>query len=360
MDTTNNPNIVKRIPETLNPLLDFNSIKQVSKYFGSNNDYINLIKVCSKFRLLLLSFDYNPISDPILFDRIKTQHFYKKYDSEFKIRGLDKYIYHYEIDYLDYMSHKEKDGLEKDNVIYMNVRLRNHRIVRLNNNGNYFEDDMYNIIYDDWSEKKNEKCNFTPLPIDKFDDRRHLTIPNGITTVDYKAFNDCCIDEVIFPCTIKEICDCSFMSNLLDTVVLPTGLIRIGDYAFNDNTNLKHLELPSTLEWIGRKAFNSCNLDSVVINSNYVVVCYFAFDQKTMIEFNGSMIYVEHYHYPTTKELCSYDKKYYRIKLTFNNNVELIDDHEEYIDPDNIISLTEDENIDDDDNIKIEMEMESK
>ena len=48
----------------------------IGKYFKSNADYINIMKVCKKYKELVLMYKFNPISDISLFKNIQTQHFY--------------------------------------------------------------------------------------------------------------------------------------------------------------------------------------------------------------------------------------------------------------------------------------------
>lgn len=71
--------------------IDF--IMIVGKYFESDDDFINLMKVCKKYEELVLMYKFNPISDPYMFENIQTQHFYNRNDIWFKVPGLSKYIY---------------------------------------------------------------------------------------------------------------------------------------------------------------------------------------------------------------------------------------------------------------------------
>ena len=47
----------------------------VGKYFKSNKDFINIMKVCKKYKELVLMYKFNPINDISLFENIQTQHF---------------------------------------------------------------------------------------------------------------------------------------------------------------------------------------------------------------------------------------------------------------------------------------------
>ena len=48
----------------------------IGKYFESNKDYVNVMKVNKKYEQLVLMYHFNPISDISLFQNIQTQHFY--------------------------------------------------------------------------------------------------------------------------------------------------------------------------------------------------------------------------------------------------------------------------------------------
>ena len=56
----------------------------IGKYFKSNKDYINVMKVNKKYEQLVLMYKFNPISDISLFENIQTQHFYKKEEIKHK------------------------------------------------------------------------------------------------------------------------------------------------------------------------------------------------------------------------------------------------------------------------------------
>ena len=47
----------------------------VGKYFKSNNDFINVMKVCKRYEELVLMYKFNPTADISLFENIQTQHF---------------------------------------------------------------------------------------------------------------------------------------------------------------------------------------------------------------------------------------------------------------------------------------------
>lgn len=65
----------------------------VLKYFNTNNDYINFIKVCKKYKDILECFKFNPIGDPELFPNIETQQFYNSNDFIYALPQMYRYLY---------------------------------------------------------------------------------------------------------------------------------------------------------------------------------------------------------------------------------------------------------------------------
>lgn len=65
----------------------------VGKYFTCNSDYISLMKVCKRYKRIVLMYRYNPISDCRLFRNIQTQHFYQYRDVFYRNRGMFMYVY---------------------------------------------------------------------------------------------------------------------------------------------------------------------------------------------------------------------------------------------------------------------------
>ena len=77
----------------------------VGKYFETNDDYINVMKVCKKYHDLVRMYHFNPISECELFENMETQHLYGPEDK--KTPGMHQYVYWY---------HPDKE-LEENEVI---------------------------------------------------------------------------------------------------------------------------------------------------------------------------------------------------------------------------------------------------
>ena len=99
----------------------------IGKYFESNNDCINTMKVAKRYHDLAKMYHFNPIQECELFVNMETQHFYKKEDvnkkkhtildkvfrrgNNSKKKGMREYIYWYYV---------KKDEIEnkKNNETY--------------------------------------------------------------------------------------------------------------------------------------------------------------------------------------------------------------------------------------------------
>ena len=79
------------------PEITISEMTEVGKYFESNNDYINAMKVNKKYKSLTSKYFLNPISDCSLFVNMKCQHFYKREDVKHRKEGMKGYVYWYEV-----------------------------------------------------------------------------------------------------------------------------------------------------------------------------------------------------------------------------------------------------------------------
>lgn len=97
---------------------------------------------------------------------------------------------------------------------------------------------------------------------------KNSTIPDGVAAIGALAFNNCQIEKIQFPETVKSIGDNAFAScRYLTEVILPEGLDSIAYGAFRNCELLETIEFPTTMKFFGEEAFNGChNLMNVVSN----------------------------------------------------------------------------------------------
>ena len=113
-----------------------------------------------------------------------------------------------------------------------------------------------------------------------------VVFSEGFSEISSDCFNDCKnLKEVVFASTIKKIGsgvfeNCPWRNELGDLfiingilasyigkendLIIPEGVTRINDYAFNYNSDIKSVLIPESVEYIGDSAFNGCsNLESI-------------------------------------------------------------------------------------------------
>ena len=76
---------------------------------------------------------------------------------------------------------------------------------------------------------------------------------------------------------IEEIESLAFDASRVSHIKFNEGLKKIGDNAFVDSDELVEIQLPSTLETIGRSAFHYTSLTNVIIPKNVVSIGSSAF-----------------------------------------------------------------------------------
>ena len=111
-----------------------------------------------------------------------------------------------------------------------------------------------------------------PVGVDKIADfafyncARIITVemPEGFTTIGKYAFYNCTkVQNLVMPTTLKEIDDYAFtgffVGNNISRLYFPEGMERIGDGAFMSSFNLKILNIPSTVTYLGYLSFGMGN-----------------------------------------------------------------------------------------------------
>lgn len=91
-------------------------------------------------------------------------------------------------------------------------------------------------------------------------------IPSGVTKIGSYAFGFCeSLSSVTIPNTVTEIGNYAFTWNKFSAITIPSGCTKIGNNAFS-YTKLSAITIPNSVTSIGNSAFASCsNLSSVII-----------------------------------------------------------------------------------------------
>ena len=80
------------------------------------------------------------------------------------------------------------------------------------------------------------------------------------------------------PNHVEKIAERAFYQCNLTEIVLPNGLLEIGDMAFYSSTGLSQIILPKTVKHIGDNAFSNTSLKSIVIPSSVITMGEYVFD----------------------------------------------------------------------------------
>ena len=118
-----------------------------------------------------------------------------------------------------------------------------------------------------------------------------IVIPEGVTRIGDSAFqNNTTVTKVTFASTVTSVGTYAFNGcTALTEVVFNEGLLTLERSAFYQCTALTSIELPSTLTTIGRSAFNSCTslTGDINIPASVTLIDYMAFRSCTGI--NGTV-----------------------------------------------------------------------
>ena len=235
----------------------------IGKYFRSNQDFINVMRVNKKYRNLTEIYKYNPISDTSLFVNIKTQHLYTIEDRENMLKDMVCYVHWYKCNY---------DDTGMDDYIYY-VQDDRNRIRKL-----YFneKDVLKNVHIKDYN------C----IPV------RRVNVPNIVKVLGVR----CCksnynLEEISLSENTKILKNECFSNCInLTKIVIPYGVIKIKERCFSGCQNLCDVTLPFSLKEISSLAFIGTDIDNVTMsdtNKTNNFECAVPIFIKTMIEKNG-------------------------------------------------------------------------
>lgn len=85
-----------------------------------------------------------------------------------------------------------------------------------------------------------------------------IILPEGLKRIGDEAFNGCNIQNIEIPSTVTEIGYNAFHQSLIESVILPESLENFGDAAFEGIYRLKTVKLPQTIKSIPDKTFYYC------------------------------------------------------------------------------------------------------
>ena len=199
----------------------------IGKYFESNSDYVNVMRIAKRYHDLVSMYHFNPISECSLFENMETQYLYS--EREKKKEGMHQYVYLYSKTY-------EQFEAKCTNEIF--------KVVELKSISSYWK-------YQEF-----------PLPTEK----KNCIVPEGVTSIGNSCFLGCStLRNIQLPSTLISIGDNAFRRTNISTITIPEGVTSIGNYCFNGCSSLTSIELPSSLISIGYEAFRDTNISSITI-----------------------------------------------------------------------------------------------
>ena len=94
-----------------------------------------------------------------------------------------------------------------------------------------------------------------------FEELQKVVIPNGIVNIGEDSFSGCSsLEDVSIPDSVENIGDSAFSYCNLKRINFSEGLKTIGSYAFYSNKNLSYVDIPRNVENIGWSAFVECDI----------------------------------------------------------------------------------------------------
>lgn len=122
-----------------------------------------------------------------------------------------------------------------------------------------------------------------------FGDSRSVVVPDGVQRICSDAFN-IMLDSVVLPETLLRIGNRAFEGQeRLKEILIPDSVTWVGDRAFKDCTSLQQVRLPAAASYIGEKCFQNSGLKELMIPGKTNIIRYGAFSNCPELE----TVYIE-------------------------------------------------------------------
>ena len=97
---------------------------------------------------------------------------------------------------------------------------------------------------------------------------RNTTIPNSVTSIGVRAFNECYkLTYITIPDSVTEIGARAFANcHKLTDITIPDSVTSIGERAFLWCFSLSFVTIPNSVTTIGKRAFSGCGMQTVIIS----------------------------------------------------------------------------------------------
>ena len=166
------------------------------------------------------------------------------------------------------------------------------------NNQSYCSEDA--ILF---NKDKTELIRYPSKKVDK-----QYVIPNSVTSIGNYAFEDCSnLTSIEIPSSVISIGNYAFIScSSLTSIEIPEGVTSIGEYAFSHCSSLTSIEISSSVTSIGNGAFLYCDNLTIICKSDSYAYSFAKENninvdtsEQTIVKFNDENLYSR------IKEICN-------------------------------------------------------
>ncbi|KAL7714313.1 Leucine rich repeat containing protein BspA family protein [Entamoeba marina] len=235
-----------------------------AKYFKTEQDFINLICVNSKFKETTEKLRFNPIpiNSSKLFPNIQTQYLYSKKDKTLKRKQIIKYEIWYNISYGEYTRYEKRNNVKCHSVEYTQKNREKY--------GNEIPD-CVNLLGDYCF----LRCSTLPT----------INLPPSLKSLGIQCFYACStLSTIDLANGIQSLgYQCFLGCATLSSIKLPSSLTSIGNQCFSACLSLSSINLPSSLTSLGKQCFIGCSaLSSINIPmslKSFGYQCFYGCDQ---------------------------------------------------------------------------------
>ncbi len=104
-----------------------------------------------------------------------------------------------------------------------------------------------------------------------------FTIPDGVTVIEYGAFQGSSLTRITIPDSVTTIGDYAFAACSFTSITIPDSVTTIGSYAFRTCRALKNVTIGDSVTSLGVGAFFECSITCIIIPNSVAAIGYEAF-----------------------------------------------------------------------------------
>jgi hypothetical protein len=160
----------------------------------------------------------------------------------------------------------------------------------------------------------------TAIGIFAFNNLTGVIIPEGIVSIGNGAFSNNQLRSVVIPESVLSIGHIAFQSNFLEEVILPPRITSIGQMAFANN-RLKNIVIPNKVTFIMDGAFADNRFTEIIIPDSVTEIGNGAFENNPLVKIAiGAGVELFGGVYPFEESFCVFYTSNGRKKGTYIKN----------------------------------------